>query len=183
MPLPAFPPNIRLATPDDLPRLGLVATAGYYNAQIFAFRRPYFSDYPNDTVANYSAGYRGEFLKPRSAVFVLEDDLNLDERDHVCDELRALWPKHGQDDVGSRVIVAACSVAVPEECEWSKARGEEGKFVPVFGLVYRSYVNGDITREDRLNTDLFHQSRTLQSQKLFVSDVMKIHEVVRLMGI
>jgi len=126
--LPPFPPNVRLATPADLPRLGLIAPAGYYNAEIFSFRRPHFSEYPGDTVANYSAGYRGEFLNPRSAVFVVEDELRLDEVDQVCDELRSLWPKYGKEDAGRKVIVAASSVAVPEECDWAKARVDEGVF-------------------------------------------------------
>jgi len=126
--LPPFPSNVRLATPADLPRLGLIAPAGYYNSEIFFFRRPHFRDYPGDTVANYSAGYRGEFLNPRSAVFVVEDELKLDEQDHVCDELKGLWPKYSEEDIGKKVIVAVSSVAVPEECEWAKARVEEGKF-------------------------------------------------------
>lgn len=125
--LPPFPANVRLATPEDLPRLGLVATAGYYYSPIFSYRRPHFSDYPGDCVANYSAGYRGEFFNAGSAVFVVEDDLKPNEQDRVCDELKALWPKYERDDVGRKVIVAISSVAVPEESEWTKARVEEGE--------------------------------------------------------
>lgn len=128
MMLPPLPLNVRLATPADLPRLGIVAVAGYYNAEIFSFRRPHFSEYPGDTVDNYTAGYRGEFLNARSAVFVVEDELRLDEVDQVCDELKPLWPKYGKEDAGRKVIVAASSVAVPEECEWAKARVDEGEF-------------------------------------------------------
>lgn len=124
--VPSLPPNMRFAVSDDLHRLGLVATAGYVAAPQFLYMSPYFSEYPGDTLASYQESYRARLLEPRAGILVVEDELNINEKDGVCDELAELCPSYSPECQGQKVIVAVTSFALPERCQWVVDRKASG---------------------------------------------------------
>ena len=89
---PQFPRSLRLATLQDITRIGVVAAAGFYHAPFFRFERPNFNRFPQDTLASYRAEYRRAILDPMSAVLVVEDEYEKDELKRVYDELRVVYP-------------------------------------------------------------------------------------------
>lgn len=41
---------VRVANPDDLPRLALVAAAGFFHSPTFHYQRLHHAEYPDDTI-------------------------------------------------------------------------------------------------------------------------------------
>lgn len=121
--LPLFPPDVRFAKPSDLQRMAYVAAAGYVDAPQSPYMRPYFQQYPQDNIAGYYSMYRADLLNPKAVVLVVEDDFRPNEKDDVCEVLKAL-PAEGSP--GSKAIVAVANFHLPESCDWVKARAEKG---------------------------------------------------------
>lgn len=121
--LPPFPPNVRFAKPSDLHRMAFVAAAGYVDAPQSPYMRPYFQQYPADTIAGFCSMYRGDLLDPKAVVLVVEDDWLPNEKDDVCDVLKPLPVDGGP---GGKTVVAAATLHLPETCQWAKERAEQG---------------------------------------------------------
>jgi hypothetical protein len=45
--------NVRLATLTDLPRIAVVAAAGFFWSPTFHFQRPFHAQFSEDTVSSY----------------------------------------------------------------------------------------------------------------------------------
>jgi len=102
-PVPAFS-CLRLASPQDVPRMALVSTLGFRDSEIFKFERPWYDRYPQDTIASFTNLFHEQINDPNSVVIVAED-VELPEEDPGT-------PSEGPDDTmvpRKRVVVGVCS--------------------------------------------------------------------------
>ena len=93
--IPTQPPplgSLRPAKLSDVPRIAIVAAAGFWHSSVFRFERPHFNRYPRDTLASYRSLYRQAILDPDSIVLVIEDNYNKDEVKKVYDALSIVYP-------------------------------------------------------------------------------------------
>jgi hypothetical protein len=70
-----FPPApplgpLRLAKMADVPRLGLVASAGFYYSEVRPFTRPRHVEYPGDTILSYQKLFATLIADPNLAIVV-----------------------------------------------------------------------------------------------------------------
>jgi hypothetical protein len=100
------------------PRIGLVAVAGFYHSNLYAYMRPNFLSYPNDSVADYRVKFSRLILDPGCIVLVAEDVYVEDEKEEDAD---VNWEK-GKE--GRKVIVAVMSVKLQSGNRWI------GRFLP-----------------------------------------------------
>lgn len=108
--------TIREATLQDLPRIGLVAAAGFYHSPVFQFQRPYHGVYPWDTFVSYTQEYREAIISPNRKVFVLETKPSFPEQDFVYEALKhsVSLPECLQIQ-NTNVIVGVASMSWPPE--------------------------------------------------------------------
>lgn len=94
MTLAPLPPlgHLRLAKLSDVPRIAIVAAAGFWNSPVFRYERPHFNRYPYDTLASYRREYQQAILDPKTAVLVIEDEYRKDEVRPVYDALSIVYP-------------------------------------------------------------------------------------------
>lgn len=78
---PALPQGIRHATLADVPRLALVATAGFYDAPQFRWERPYHHMYPYDTYLSYRNLFETCISDPDCLIYVVEDAYDISEHE------------------------------------------------------------------------------------------------------
>ena len=107
--------RLRLARLADLPRIGFVAAAGFFHSTFFPYARPFYQDYPTDTVASYRAEYREAILNPTKVVLVARDDYKENEEDFVYGALKKIYPKRwrkSHQDEDGKVIVGIISASV-----------------------------------------------------------------------
>lgn len=106
--IPKMTHGLRLANPSDLPRIGIVAAAGFYHSPIFHFERPQHASCLLDTLADYRATFQRAILDPASAVLVVEDDYNAEEVDATYGALSLIHTKlqdQSASEKTSKVIV------------------------------------------------------------------------------
>ncbi|KAH6977724.1 acyl-CoA N-acyltransferase [Ilyonectria destructans] len=65
--------KLRIATPDDVLRIGIVAAAGFKYSPLFRWERPFHEEYPEDTLASYRTQFEAHIQSDDFAVLVLED--------------------------------------------------------------------------------------------------------------
>src|SRR2546421_1908472 len=75
--------SLRLATVQDVPRIGIVAAASFYHSPYFHYQRPDYQKFPFDTVASYRTQFMDAILGNDSVVIVAEDRPESNEIDHV----------------------------------------------------------------------------------------------------
>lgn len=120
---------LRLARLADLPRIGVVATAGFYHSPVFHYCRPYYQTYLSDTIAAYRAGSQSAILDRETVCIVAEADYNESESDAVFPELKAVYPPI-EDQLGrekseiTKVIVGIAQLSLKEDPE------RQGQFQP-----------------------------------------------------
>ncbi|KAB8345938.1 hypothetical protein FH972_022990 [Carpinus fangiana] len=73
VPVPKLSSNLRLATPEDVMRIGVVATGGFRYSPIFQWMRPYHRIFPEDTVLSYRTEYLRALQNPNCVVLVALD--------------------------------------------------------------------------------------------------------------
>lgn len=124
--------RLRPARLADLPRIGIVATASFFHSTFFPYARPFFDQYPKDTVASYRAEYREGILNPTKVVLVVLDRYKDDEVNSVYDALKGIYPAHSIErnpDAEGRIIVGVISMSL----ELNPARhgqfNSEGTFI------------------------------------------------------
>lgn len=71
--------GLRIASPADILRIGVVATCGFYYSPAFQWERPYHTEYPADTLNSYRAGWASMIKDPRSIVLVVTDKYDPEE--------------------------------------------------------------------------------------------------------
>jgi hypothetical protein len=101
--------GVRLATFADLERIAIVAAAAFFWSPTFRFQRPWYRDYPEDTIASYLTEYTAALNDPACAVLVAEDDLETDEAGYVYEALRPAYPSPVLRQKG---IVGVCSLSL-----------------------------------------------------------------------
>ncbi len=84
--------RLRLAKLSDVPRIAVVAAAGFWHSPVFQYERPRFNRYPYDTLASYRREYQQAILDPKTAVLVIEDEYRKDEVSHAYDALSIVYP-------------------------------------------------------------------------------------------
>jgi hypothetical protein len=108
--VPSFD-RLRLATMEDLPRIAIVAAAGFFHSPTFQYQRSHYAEYPDDTLFSYWREYAESILDPHRVVLVAEDKLVDTEDNQVYDALRraaAYMPTAGMR--GGAVVVGVASV-------------------------------------------------------------------------
>ena len=83
---------LRVATPADLIRLGLVAMAGFCYSPVFRWERPYHAQYPADSLLSYRREFMNAVKDDHTIVLVAEDMYEPDENT----KSKAVFP---EDDV------------------------------------------------------------------------------------
>jgi hypothetical protein len=106
--------GVRLATLDDLPRIAIVAAAAFFWSPTFRFQRPYYHEFPADTLASYWSEYAQAIEDPACVVLIAEDLLEADEAEHIYKALRSACPLSRP---GQKAIVGVCSITLkPGSC-------------------------------------------------------------------
>ena len=73
------PQPLRLASPRDILRIGVVAASGFRYSPIFDWERPYREKYPEDTPLSYRQAFASVIKNPEYAVLVALDKYESDE--------------------------------------------------------------------------------------------------------
>lgn len=84
--------SLRFARLSDVPRIGVVAAAGFHSSPVFRFERLHHNRYPRDTLASYRAYYEKEILDPNTVVLVSEACYKKNEVKDVYDALSVIYP-------------------------------------------------------------------------------------------
>ncbi|KAK4645775.1 hypothetical protein QC761_204540 [Podospora bellae-mahoneyi] len=106
-----FPPlgHLRIASPDDVPRISVVATAAFRYSPLFEWERPNHSKYPEDTLESYRAQFLDAIQSDDHIVLVREDAYLHDENNKTAaiipDNTGWTTPKAGE-----QVIVGVISI-------------------------------------------------------------------------
>ena len=151
-PAPAFS-NVRLATSSDVPRLGIVATAGFYYSPQFAWERAHHADYPHDTFLSYEKVFAEAIQRPKSIVIVVEDSYDPDESSKTNATIEP------NDDYvtpsrGDRVVVGIASWTLQPHS------GREGQFTnltDVDDTDWSKFTGGLERDRDHTHLDILHR--------------------------
>ncbi len=136
-PTPPFTGALRLARLADVPRIGVVATASFFHSSWFGYERPYFDQYPRDTLSSYRNSFRNAILDPDSAAVVVEDTLDRAEAGHVYDALAADYPSFEEQipkeslEKGKAIVSVAAFSLLPDS-------PRQGQFQPEGSQLFRS---------------------------------------------
>jgi hypothetical protein len=64
---------LRIASPNDILRIGIVATCGFRYSPLFPYERPYHEQYPADTLLSYRHEF-AEVIKKREYIVLVAVD-------------------------------------------------------------------------------------------------------------
>lgn len=70
---------LRLASPNDILRIGIVAACGFRYSPVFTWERPYHTSYPADTLLSYRQEFSDIIKNPEYIVLVAIDKFDPDE--------------------------------------------------------------------------------------------------------
>ena len=142
---PPAPPfgTLRLATISDVPRIAVVATAGFFYSPLFAWERRYHTQYPEDTVKDYAKGFADFIRDPGSIVVVAEDSYRPDEHSQT----KALITTNLDEKIyqeGETVIVGVGALNLPPGSE------RIGQFVNQEDVTNTAVFDGGLSRDKSL---------------------------------
>lgn len=122
--LPSFGAALRLAGLGDVPRLGIVGSAGFYHSVVSAYERPDRDLFPADTVADYREQLQKSILDPARVLIVARDTLEPEENDKTYEALRPISKgvNHVSDD--GKLVVGFVSLIL------AKGSSRIGQFQP-----------------------------------------------------
>jgi hypothetical protein len=103
---PALGP-LRLASPKDILRIGIVATSGFRYSPVFDYERPYHEQYPEDTILSYRNMFSSVIKDPEYIVLVAVDKYDPDEGS----KSKAIIPPNEREDLPDRGEEAVVGVA------------------------------------------------------------------------
>lgn len=118
-PAPALTNGLRLARLSDVPRIGIVAASAFFHSSWFGYERPYYEQFPHDTLSSYRNSFRKAVLDPDAVVVVAEDDLDINEASKVYDALASVYPPfkdqmpHDVLDRGKAIVSVASFSLLP----------------------------------------------------------------------
>lgn len=99
---------LRPARGSDIPRLGIVATAGFWYSPVFQWERPHHAQYPEDTLSSYQKLIAAYLQDPKYITLVAEDEFNPDEAEKTSAVI-APYDEAKAPKAGEKVIVGvAC---------------------------------------------------------------------------
>ena len=134
---PPIPPfnTLRPAKISDIPRISIVAMAGFYYGTLWPHLHPHHAEYPHHTYLHYAAVFSTAVRNPNHVVLVAEDAYELDEDSKTEASLNP-----GDDyDVGNpregdRVVVGVMDVRFEEGSarrgqfmDWEDEKKKEGE--------------------------------------------------------
>ena len=111
--------SLRVATYDDIPRLGLVAEGGFYYSPVFEYERPQHKAYPQDTLQSFQEQFQHALGSVDQIVIVAEDNYEPNE----SSKTEAVVPADNgwrPPAAGEKVIVGLLSLKLSPS---SKRRG------------------------------------------------------------
>jgi hypothetical protein len=103
LPVPSFG-LLRLASPRDILRIGVVAAAGFRYSPVFEWERPYHEKYPEDTLLSYRQEFASRIKSPKHVVLVAVDKYESDEGE----KSKAIIPPNNGAEIsaeGDEVVV------------------------------------------------------------------------------
>ncbi|KPM41013.1 hypothetical protein AK830_g5516 [Neonectria ditissima] len=101
--------SLRVATPDDILRIGIVATAAFRYSPLFRWERPNHEQYPDDTLLSYRTQFKSAIQSEDFVVLVQEDAYQPSENESTS----AVIPTDNgwtPPETGEQVIVGVLSV-------------------------------------------------------------------------
>lgn len=106
--------GLKFAQLSDVNRIGFVAAAAFRHSSFFPYSRPFYKEYPKDTVASYRAEYQASIKDPESVVLVALDTYKEDEVDFVYEALKDIYPEFQADREKDpeKVVVGVISLAL-----------------------------------------------------------------------
>jgi len=110
--------GVRLATLDDLPRIAIVAAAGFFYSPVFQYQRPHYDAYPEDTVASYYVEYEAAIRDPNSVVLVAEGVQDMQELEKAYSALHNITLSKCPPTPGKTVITGVSSITLPPGSIW-----------------------------------------------------------------
>lgn len=128
----SFPPGpdpvgFRLASPADVMRIGIVATAAFRYSPLFQWERPYHKKYPEDTLLSYRTQFKNAVQNDEFIVLVIEDEYKIDENKATEATIPA---ENGWDPPaeGEKVIVGVASIKLePNSQRKGQFKSYDGK--------------------------------------------------------
>ncbi|KAK3935949.1 GCN5-related N-acetyltransferase protein [Diplogelasinospora grovesii] len=108
----ALPPvlgGLRVAAPEDVLRIGIVATAGFRYSPLFRWERPYHEQHPADTLLSYRTQFQTAMESDNFIVLVQEDAYEPKEDDKTT---AIIPPNNGwtPPEAGEKVVVGVLIV-------------------------------------------------------------------------
>lgn len=125
LPVPSMKP-LRLASPSDIYRIGVVAAAGFRYSPVFDWERPHHEKYPEDTLLSYRQAFASVIKSPEYAVLVALDKY---EPDEAKKSIAIIPPNNGAEipAQGDEVVVGvACWKLDPESKRIGQFQNEIG---------------------------------------------------------
>ena len=116
--------RLRKAKLSEIPRMAIVAAAGFFHSEVLKYQRPLYAKFAADTVKNFYNFFLREIRNPNSIVLVVEDSFEKDERDWVYDALKDIYPSMENAD---SVIVGVGIMSLPKGSNRSGQFQPEGK--------------------------------------------------------
>lgn len=125
-PAPAFG-SLRLATPLDVLRIGIVATAGFRYSPLFRWERPHHKNFPQDTILSYRTQFASAIKDEDYVVLVAEDHYLPDEGSKT----EATIPSDNgwtPPEQGQRVVVGVVSIKLEPTSKHKGQFQSDGEF-------------------------------------------------------
>ncbi|KAH6981744.1 hypothetical protein BKA56DRAFT_584417 [Ilyonectria sp. MPI-CAGE-AT-0026] len=118
--------SLRIATPDDVLRIGIVAAAGFRYSPLFRWERPFHAKHPEDTLASYRTQFEADIQSDDSVVLVQEDAYEPGEGNKT----EAIIPRNNgwePPEAGTKVVVGVMSLQLePNSPRRGQFKGREG---------------------------------------------------------
>jgi hypothetical protein len=151
--VPALLGSLRLATIRDVPRIAVVATAGFYYSPVFPWERRYHHQYPEDTFKSYEKMFADIIRDPEYVTLVVEDSFQSTENSRTGANITT-DPDQPIPQPGESIIVGAAS--------WKLQSGSarKGQFVDHEDLTSptKPFYDGGLGRDkDKFHADLLDE--------------------------
>ncbi|GAB1317027.1 N-acetyltransferase domain-containing protein [Madurella fahalii] len=120
--------DLRVATPADVLRIGIVATAGFRYSPIFRWERPHHEQYPEDTLLSYRTQFQNAMKSDDFIVLVQEDAYDPQENDKTD----AVIPSdNGWElpEAGAKVVVGVITIKLePDSTRKGQMKDHRGSY-------------------------------------------------------
>lgn len=110
----SFPPlgTLRVASPSDILRIGVVATASFRYSPVFRWERPYHAKFPEDTLLSYRREFMNVIQDDEIIVLVVEDEYIPNENEST-DAIISDDNGWSAPPAGEKVVVGAITLKLP----------------------------------------------------------------------